>query len=252
MSTSLSLSAEKFNDFLRCITNLKEECNDIDIKCGVVRQRSNDKTSIFQIDMTPILTNDVSISISDVKKKLDLLKIFAGQEVNLEINSETNGFFIFSDTFSSLKFISPAYQFIDNKFMTEEELVAIFNLNEDELILEHDLSSMLTERIRIITTSFNIKAIQVEFDGEIATIRAGTQAKDQFANFSDNISTNVVFDKCSANLGVIPFAIEHDDNVEFKMYKEEGQDISLNTFTTKLGENEMVIFTRSSIVQDED
>lgn len=252
MSTSLSLNAEQFNDFLRCITNLKEECNDIDIKNGVIRQRSNDKTSIFQIDMIPILTNDVSISISDVKKKLDLLKIFAGQEVNLEINSDTNGFFIFSDTFSSLKFMSPAYQFIDNKFMTEEELVAIFNLNEDELILEHELSSMLTERIRVITTSFNIKAIQVVFDGEDATIKAGTQAKDQFAKFAENISTNVVFDKCSANLGVIPFAIEHDDNVEFKMYKDAAQDISLNTFTTALGDCEMVIFTRSSLVQDED
>ncbi len=32
MSTvNLNLNAEQFSDFLRCITNLKEECNDIDI-----------------------------------------------------------------------------------------------------------------------------------------------------------------------------------------------------------------------------
>ena len=39
MSTNLELSAEKFSEFLRCLTNLKEECNDIDIKDGVIRQR---------------------------------------------------------------------------------------------------------------------------------------------------------------------------------------------------------------------
>ena len=251
MSTTLTLDAEQYNDFLRCLTNLKEECNDIDINNGIIRERSNDKTSIFQIDMKPILT-DITMSISDVKKKLDLLKIFAGQEVNLEINNEANGYFILSDQHSSLKFISPAYQFIDNKFMTEDELTAIFNLDEDNLILEHNLESVITERIRIITQSFNIKAIQVEFEGEQAIIKAGTQAKDQFAKFVEGITTNVVLDKCSANLGTIPFGIDHDRAVEFKMYKDPNQDISLNTFTTDVGDCELVIFTRSSLIQDEE
>ena len=249
--TNLNLSAEDYNDFLRCLTNLKEECNDIDIKEGFIRQRSNDKTSIFQLDMTPILTN-MSMSISDVKKKLDLLKIFAGQEVTLEISDEGNSYFILSDQFSSLKFMSPAYQFIDNKFMPEDELVAIFNLNEDELILEYKLPIMITERIRIITQGFNIKAIQVEFGGEEAVIKVGTQAKDQFAKFVEGITTNVVLDKCSANLGTIPFGLDHDQDIEFKMYKDPNQDISLNTFKTSIGDCEMVIFTRSSLIQDED
>lgn len=249
--TNLSVGAENYNDFLRCITNLKEECNDIDIKEGFIRQRSNDKTSIFQIDLTSILTN-ISMSISDIKKKLDLLKIFAGQEVNLEISDEGNSYFILSDQYSSLKFMSPAHQFIDNKFMQEDELNAIFNLNEDDLILEYDLPNMITERIRIITQSYNIKAIQVEFDGEEAIIKAGTQAKDQFAKFVEGITTNVVLDKCSANLGTIPFGLDHDEDVEFKMYKDPNQSISLNTFKTSIGDCDMVIFTRSSLVQDED
>ncbi len=251
MSTNLTLGAEDYNDFLRCLVNLKEECNDIDIREGFIRQRSNDKTSIFQIDMTPILT-DISMSISDVKKKLDLLKIFAGQEVNIEINNEGNDYFSISDQYSSLKFISPAYEFIDNKFMPEDEITAIFKLNEDDLILEHELSSMITERIRIITQSFNIKAIQVEFDGEKALIKAGTQAKDQFAKFVEDITTNVVFDKCSANLGTIPFGLDHDVDVEFKMYKDPNQDISLNTFKTAIGDCDMVIFTRSSLIKDDE
>jgi len=252
MSTNIPLSAAKYNDFLRCLSNLKEECNDIDINGGIIRERSNDKTSIFQIDLNPILP-DVTMSISDIKQKLDLLKIFAGQEVNVEISNEGgNGYFVFSDAFSMIKFMAPAYQFIDNKFMPQNELDAIFNLNEDSLILEYGLSSMITERIRIITMSFNIKAIQVVFNGETAVIKAGTQAKDQFATFAEDINTNVVLDNCSANLGTIPFGIDHDDIVDFKMYQDASPDISLNTFKTAIGECEMMIYTRSSLVQDEE
>lgn len=250
-SINLSLTAEEYNDFLRCLINLKEESNDIDIKNGYIRQRSNDKTSIFQVDLSSIL-KDASFAVSDIKKKIDLLKIFAGQDVNLEIVEGTNGYFIFSDQYSNLKFMSPAYQFIDNKFMTEAELDAIFDIQENELILEHEMERTITERIRIITSSFNVKSIQVEFEGENATIKAGTQAKDQFAKFAENITTNVVFDRSSANISVIPFSIDHDEEVEFKMYKKQDQMITLNTFKTLIGDCEMTIYTRSSLINDED
>jgi len=251
MAMTLQLNAGEFNDFLRCLTNLKEVCNDVDIRDGFLRQRSNDKTSVFEIDMTPILPG-VSLAISDIKRKLDLLKTFAGQDVSLEIVDGSPGHFIFADTFSSLKFISPSLQYIDNKFMTIQELESIFVMNEDDLILEYDLTTMITERIRIITQSFNTDAIQVNFTGEEATIKAATQAKDQFATFVNGISTNVILEGCSALLSTIPFGIDHDSDVAFKMYKDPNQDISLNKFEANLGDINMKILTRSAIVKDED
>ncbi len=250
-SLTINLTAAEYNDLLRCLTNLKEVCNDIDIRDGFIRQRSNDKTSVFEIDMTPVLPG-VTMAISDIKRKLDLLKTFSGQEVALEIVEGNPGHFIFSDTFSSLKFISPSLQYIDNKFMTEPELESIFNLNEDDLILEHKLTTMITERIRIITQSFNTDSIQVSFCGETALVKAATQAKDQFAKFVDDVVMNVVIDNCSALISTIPFSIDHDVEVDFKMYKDPNQDISLNTFSTTLGDINMKIFGRSAIVNDED
>jgi hypothetical protein len=251
MSTTLDLGVEKFNDFLRCLTNLKEVCNDIDVRGGFLRQRSNDKTSVFEIDMTPVFP-DIDMAISDIKRKLDLLKTFAGQEVTLEIVDGSPGHFIFSDSFSSLKFIAPSLQYIDNKYMSEEELEKIFVMNDDDLILEHDLTSMITERIRIITQSFNTDAIQIMFEGEEASIRAATQAKDQFAKFVTGIPTNMLLENCSALLSTIPFGIDHDTDVEFKMFKDPNQDIALNKFETHLGDIVMKILTRSAIVKDED
>jgi len=251
MATTLNLNAAEFNDFLRCLTNLKEVCNDVDIRDGYLRQRSNDKTSVFEIDMTPILPG-VSMAISDIKRKLDLLKTFGGQDVTLEIIDSEPEHFIFADSFSSLKFISPSLQYIDNKFMTEEELERIFVMNDDDLILEYDLTSMITERIRIITQSFNTDAIQVSFAGEEASIKASTQAKDQFAKFVTGITTNMVLESCSALLSTIPFGIDHDTDVEFKMFKDPNQDISLNKFETNLGDINMKILTRSAIVKDDE
>lgn len=248
---TLNLNASEYNDFLRCLTNLKEVCNDVDIRNGFIRQRSNDKTSVFEIDMTPILPN-VVMAISDIKRKLDLLKTFSGQDVTLEIVDGEPGYFVFSDTFSSLKFISPSLQYIDNKFMSVQELESIFVMNDDDLILEHKLTTMITDRIRVITQSFNTDAIQVTFDGETAVIKAATQAKDQFAKFVDGIMMNVVIEKCSALLSTIPFSIDHDVEVDFKMFKDPNQDISLNGFSTTLGDINLKIFTRSAIVKDEE
>ena len=51
------LSEDQYNEFFRVISILKESCEDLDIIGGVVRQRSTDNSSIFQIDLQSYLTN---------------------------------------------------------------------------------------------------------------------------------------------------------------------------------------------------
>lgn len=247
--STLQLSDEEYAIFLRCISNLKEECNDIDINEGIIRQRSNDKTSIFQFDLSPILDN-ISITISDIKRKYELLKIFTGHDVTFDIENGEGGYFTITDEYSTITFKTPSYQFIDNKYMSEEDLNAIFNLEDNELIIEHDFTKMITERIKQITQNFNIKSIQVLFDEDKALIKTATQAKDLLAEFATDIPTNIILDKCSANLGTIPFNIDHDENLEFKMYKVTDQDIALNTFKTLLEDCDITIYTRSQLMQD--
>lgn len=251
MSTRISLEAEQYNDFLRCLTNLKEVCNDVDIRNGIIRQRTNGNTSIFEIDITS-LVDDMSIAITDIKTKLDLLKTFQGQDVNIDIEDGPGAHFIFSDEFSSIRIVSPTPEFVDNKFMNEEELGSIFNSEEEDLILEYDISQLITDRVSTITQNFNVEAIKVEFRGETASILASTQAKDQIARFVRGIETNVVIQNHSSNLSVIPFRIDHDTDVEFKMYKDPNHNNALNKFSTTLGEIDIKIYSRSSIIEDEE
>jgi len=254
MTTRISLDAEQYNDFIRCLTNLKDVCNDVDIRGGFIRQRTNGNISIFQIDVTSMV-GDANVAIIDLKQKLDLLKTFQGQDVDLEITEPTPGdpgSFTFSDQYSSLRVVLPTPEFVDNKFMSEEELVSIFNSSEDDLIFEYDIPQLITDRVSVITTSFNIKSIRVDFDGELVNISAATQAKDQIAKFVSDLETNMELEKSSAYISVIPFSIDHDTDIEFKMYKDPNQDVTLNNFSTQLGDIDINIYTRASIIKDED
>lgn len=253
--TTIDMDAEEYNDFLRCLINLREICNDIDIRGGEIRQRSNDLTAIFELDMKPLL-NDANLPISNLKKKLDLLKTFAGQEVTVEIyeaETESESYFIISDSQSSIHINFPSLEFMDNKYMTTDELENIFNLDEEDMVLHSDLSSVVTDRINIITANFNTQAIKVEFEDDSASITACTQSKDQVAKFKENISTNVNFNgSYFSNLSTIPFSIEHDEDLIFKMYKDPTQNVSLNSIKTQLGGVEINIFSRSTLLEDKD
>jgi hypothetical protein len=253
--TTIELDAEEYNDLLRCLINLREICNDVDIQGGMIRQRSNDLTAIFELNMRE-LVNEANFPISNLKKKLDLLKTFAGQEVKIEIHegeNESESFFIISDAQSSIRFLFPSLDFLDNKYMAEEELNNIFSLEEDDLLLHSDLSSVVTDRIKVITANFNTQAIRVQLEGDQASVTASTASKDQVAKFKEGITTNINFNgKYYSNLSTIPFSIEHDEDLIFKMYKDPEQNISLNKIKTQLGAVEINIFSRSTLVEDED
>lgn len=249
------LESEEYNDFLKCLFNLKEICNDVDIRNGMIRQRSNDLISVFEMNLTSII-NDINIPISNLKKKLDLLKTFTGSSVTIEIEegeSESESYFIISDDQTSIKFLFPSIEFMDNKIMSEEELENIFNLNEEDLILNNQISSLITDRIRVITDNFNTQAIRIDFNNDKASISAATQSKDQLAIFKEDIPMNIDFERqCISNLSTIPFSIEHDTDLDFKMYKDPDQDIALNKISTELGSVDINIYSRSMIIDEDE
>jgi len=251
--TRIEFDSEDFNTFLRCLMNLKEICNDVDIRNGMIRQRTNDLTSVFEMDLKSLI-EEAAIPITNLKKKLDLLKTFAGQDVVIEIHegeTESDSYFIISDEQSSIKFLFPALEFMDNKFMTEEERDNIFLLDENELMLHNKLNNVISERIRIITDNFNTQSLQVKFSGDKAMIVASTQAKDQMARFKSDIPTTIEFEgDYTSNLSAVPFCIEHDTELDFKMHKDPNQNLAYNQIKTDLGSVKIHIYSRAAIVED--
>jgi len=245
MEASVSLSGENFNEFLRVVSLLKEPCSDIDICNGYIRQRSNENSCIFEIDMTSLLTEEISVPIIDIKQKLDLLKIFTDQEVTITVTDEVC---TFADQYSSLVFKNPNRDFVDNKFMPEEELNAVFSLDEDSLILSTEIPTTISDRISAVKQGFSVTTVKVSIDGEVANISAITQAKDQHAMLMEGIVTEMTMN-CETDLLIVPFVIDHDGDMDFKMYNAQ-DEVSINKFETSIGDMSVIVYSRSSIVDN--
>lgn len=248
---TVNLSAEHYSNFLRCISSLKDICTDVDIRNGVIRQRSDDKFSVFEIVLTPLI-QDLSIPISDLKQKLDLFKIFSGANQEVEISTDET-FFSISDNASILKFDNPDLDFMNNNFMNEEELNRVFVRNPEDVILTTEIPQAISERIRIITSSFHVKSMQVEFNGERASVTTRTQAKDQFAQVLSNITTERIMPNCFSNLVFTPFIIDHDNDITMKMHLiDEDNGVCVNQFKTSMADISVGVYGRSSLVTSEE
>jgi len=247
MEQTINLDAEKFDELLRCLSVLREHCNDADIREGIVRQRANENTSVFEIDLTP-LVGDITIPFSGLKQKLDLLKMFSEQEVEITVDvpEGENGSFSFSDQYSVLRFEMPDLDYMDNKFIPEEEMANIFAMNDEDLILSADISSFISDRMRIVSAGFSVNTVQVDVEGEEASIYAKTQSGDQYAKFLEGLVTDKVL-QCSSHMVITPFIIDHDGDIAFQMFNVQ-PNVSANKFSTTIADIDINLYTRSALV----
>jgi len=243
--TICELNEDQYNEFFRVISILKESCEDLDIIGGVVRQRSTDNSSIFEIDLRSYL-EDINLPLSKLKQKIELLKMFTGNEVKISVDEETC---TFSDDYSTLSFKKVLPDYLDNRFMSEEDLNAIFNLNEDSLLLSTEVPTRISERINAIKQGFSITAIQINFEEETANMTAVTQSKDQHAKLMSDLITEASLIG-TTDLLITPFIIDHDGDMSFKMYNI-AEGVLVNKVDTTIGNIDVVIYGKSRLIQDE-
>lgn len=245
MEIQVNLDSAKYEEFLRVLLILKDICNDVDIREGFIRQRSNDNSTVFEIDLTSIISN-MSLPISELKNKIDIFKCFSGEEVSI---ISTDDSFTISDQYSLLKIKNPILEFMDNKYVTQEELSRVISQNREDLIISTQISKKISDRMRIISASFHINSIQIIFEGETASISCSTQSKDNFANFAKDIISNKELNH-SANLVITPFIIDHDGDINFEMF-DSGNNVAINTFSTTIGNTNLNLYTRAGMVENE-
>ena len=246
MENTVVMNDEQNENFLRCLSILRDTCIDADIKNGLIRQRSSDKTSIFEIDLSSLIS-DVNLPLSNLKQKLDLFKIFSDSSVQLDVTDET---FSFKDEQSILSFKTPTTEYFPSEFISEEELTNIFSLTEENLILEKELSKTITDRIKIVTQVFNTPTVQVRFSDGSASILARAQSKDQEAKFCDAETNNIDVGNQITNIVTTPFLIDHDSDITFKMYSSDQPGVIFTKFSSNLGDVDINIYTRSAMIEE--
>jgi len=241
----VNLDATKYDELLRVLFVLKDICGDVDIRDGLIRQRSNDSATVFEIDLTSLIST-MNIPITDLKTKLDIFKCFSGQEVSILTEPDS---FTISDEYSMLKIKNPLLEFLDNKFINKEELDRVIIINQEDLILSTNISKKISDRMRIISSSFHVNSLQTIFEGEMASISTATQNKNDFAKFVSNIVSNRELNH-SVNLVITPFIIDHDGDITMEMF-DSGNNIVINSFSTTIGSINTNLYTRASMIETE-
>lgn len=243
---TVNLSGEKYDEFIRCISLVREECNDLDIRDGMIRQRTNDISAVFELDLSPLIPG-LNLPLTNLKQKIDLLKCFAEREVEITVDERD---FSFTDEYSTLRFDTPNLEFMDNKFMPDEEMNSVFTVDESDLLLTCSIEKVISERMKIITAGFNVNNIQVVFNGTDASITTRSQSKDQHAKLVSGIFADREINAVT-NIVAIPFVIDHDGDMTFKMYNIQ-DNVCMNMISTAISDIDINVYCRSNLVNPEE
>lgn len=250
MEATIEMSAERYAELIRVIANLKDPCTDAEIKGSVIRQRTNDKNSIFELDLRNIFDeNEIDISLTNLKSKFELFKLFQSSQDGVTFDINDDYYKISDDRGFFMKFLNTQASYLDNQFIQEQDLYNIFSATDDDLVFSKELERIVTDRIAVVLQQFNIISLQVILENDKAAITASAQSKDQWATFIQDIETNMVFEKSIANIAKDAFMIDHDSDITFNMYKVPDRDVSMNLFTTNIGPVDVKIYSRAGIYE---
>jgi len=255
MDTTVVLTSDLYEEFFNCIGNLKDICTDVIIKEGIIRQRTDDKNSIFEMDLNDLFGAPLNMPIAYIKQRFDLFKMFLGQEISIKIHEgETVGesWYEISDSISRITFDFPTEGYMQNEFVTEEDLAAIVTCGEDDLILETQIQKTITERIKTVTTNFQAHFVKMDFIGDTMSLGAIDPAKTNRVFFLENLTIDMEFDEpYFANMTRIPFLINHDTAYNFQMYKQPDEMITQNKIATSIGTVPINIYCKSQILSED-
>jgi len=231
----------KFSQLLRSLSIIKDLCNDCDIQNGVLRQRLNDHTCIFEMNLNSVL-GKVSIPLTTLKQTLDLVKCFSKTEPKLLIEDQK---YTFSDDFTSISFQMPYASYIDNKYISQEELETMYDLSEENLIFSCDINKVVSDRMKSVIQGFSTNSIQVEFEDNKTSIVSKSHSTDKEAKFLETESLRIFDEPSFTRFMYIPFVVDHDSDLRFFIYEKD--ETCIAKIMTKIDEIDLTILTRSTL-----
>lgn len=159
----IELPSENFSKFTSILNIVSKMCTDLTIKDGVICQSSDRRSSILNIDINDIL-GESTVLISGVSSKADLLEPFRRQSVDMYLEI-TGNHYSFNDNLSRLEFTKPIEEYLNNKFISQEELQSKLMVDKTGNIFEYQISKFLIERLTALQRGLAASTIRFEFSG---------------------------------------------------------------------------------------
>ena len=165
---TFDLEKEKFSVLMSILKIMKadESCQDLIIKAGRIIQMTTRKHFIFDIDLTPILGDDIDLVIPAIKTRYDMLELFKRQNVDVFFDVYNTGY-TFRDDMSELNF-KRALESFSEKSLTPEELLEKMLPDENRQIFQLMWNKKELDRIIAYSKGVSLSVLNFEFSGNTA------------------------------------------------------------------------------------
>ena len=191
--TSVNLGREKYSLLLTIFQILQKPCNDLVVRNGYIRQVSTARSCIFDINVTSILGDETSFMVGDIEQKRKLLDPFLRQNVDVVLDIGENNY-VFMDSKSQMSFVHPIPEYIQNKYMKEEDLNDILKI-KDERVFQMSLDKTILDRLKSYTDTLEASTLRIHFkDGKaifkISTVDSTTSTVVNLITIEDEMETS--------------------------------------------------------------
>lgn len=244
---TVTLSEKQWKSFCKVLRGLARACNDVVIDDGIIRQRSNDSSAIFEVDLKPIV-GGATFTISNFKEKLKTLKTLKSRVTITLGQSEA----VFSDALSFYSFPAPDRNYLDNKFMNQQELESLFPAFPQETfpLIKNRIEKIILKRIRITLSRLKTNTCKVVFAKHSASLRIENETgKSKQPSISVDIIKDIpLFEPTTgyAQLPPLPFkSFDFDGEMGWELYRVDKRLFS--KIYGRIGEIKATTYTKAEL-----
>jgi len=248
----IDLDRDKFSNLLDIFELICKLCSDVSIINGRIRQPSDRKTSIFDINLTDLfnIDNIPTIYLTGIASKIGIFNPFKNQKRDVKIAIEDTRY-VFSDDFTNIILTKPLERYMSNPYINEEDFKLKLDLSDDGIIFEKVLDKMLIDRLSAYHRFVSASSIRIECRNNMAQFCVSAQDTSSSA-------TNISLPKlqlnkdinCDYSFTMMPFLLS-DSCVELKGYIRNDDKIVIN-LNMEMGDIPISVWVLGTMITSED
>lgn len=227
--SNFKLKSGNMKDFIAILSLLSLQCSEIIIKNNKIRQTSDSKTIVFDVDLTNICKNDdmeqiVNMVILNLKSEVEVFNLFiSDDEVKFEtrpkdIEVSTAGF---NYSFQAPNENDSSIEFLDKLPIDISSLTKLVSLNINEINIE---------RINKLSKQMKTESVGIIFDSEAVPqliIESANRVKKSLIDITDIVDNNLSYDNYYMSnkfiyIPLFPFLVELGTYINVDLYMGVG------------------------------
>ena len=255
MPTDITLRREDFAKLLGSLKLIADaECSDCEIVDGKVRQSTNNRRSIIELNLESLIGKE-NLPLLHVAKKVDLLRTFDLDD-SIEIDNDNvilsieDQKYRFMDVLSSMTFRNPVKDFLDNKYIPEEKFGDMLSVAEADIIMSIEIGSYMSKRIKNISRGFSNDMVECIVKNNKADVYISTVDGSSNSIVVKDIGLRTEMNDFTFKLIVLPFTLDIDSDVSIDIYKKGTDTLMCKSVQSYFG-IPVTIYTQSKIITAE-